>query len=56
MKKSEMIDLFENLVRSHALLDGSISHLLQSQAREQVYASRAMIDSCVCQIRRELKK
>jgi hypothetical protein len=56
VKKSEMIDLFENLVRSHALIDGSMSHIPQSQAREQVYLSRVMIEECVCTIRKELKK
>lgn len=56
MKKAEMIDLFENLCRSHALLDASRSHIPQSQASEQVFASRVMIEECVGTIRKELKK
>lgn len=56
MKKAEMIDLFERLVRSHALMEGTSGHIPQSQANEQVFYARQLIDKCVCDIRKELKK
>lgn len=56
MKKAEMIDLFEKLVRSHALLEGCSTHIPQSQASEQVFYARQIVDKCVCDVRKELKK
>ena len=56
MKKAEMIDLFEALVRSHALLDGNRTHIPQSQASEQSFAATLYVSDCVERVRKELKK
>jgi hypothetical protein len=57
MKRAEIIDLFEKMVRCHTLLEGcGGGHIPQSQASEQVFYAKRMADDSVCLLRRELKK
>lgn len=56
MKRNEMLDIFEGLCRAHAMLEGSRSHIPQSQASEQCFSARAYVDTALCAVRRELKK
>lgn len=56
MKKSDMIDHFERLIRCHTNLDGIGRHISDTQARERAFDAKLAAERCVAEIKKDLKK